>query len=124
MKKKILIADDDPSILEALKIILDRAGYHTETVLDGQTLLHHFPSDFELILLDVRMSGSDGSVICKHLKNRDDTKDIPVIMISAVPELERIAREARADGFLEKPFDMHQLLETVTKYTAKKITLD
>lgn len=117
MKKKVFIADDDGSILEVLKIILDRAGYKTETTLNGKTLLNNLPIDSDLILLDIRMSGIDGLIICKHLKSLDATREIPIIMVSAVPELERLAKEAGADDFLEKPFNMSKLLNIVEKYT-------
>lgn len=120
MKKKIVIADDDRSILEALKIVLDRAGYKTETILNGKSLLNHVPDNSDLILLDIRMSGADGMVICKHLKSQDATRNIPVIMISAIPGVERIARDAHADGFLEKPFNVQQLLNTIEKHTGKR----
>lgn len=117
MKKKVFIADDDGSILEVLKIILDRAGYKTETTLNGKTLLNNLPVDSDLILLDIRMSGIDGLFICKHLKSMDATRNIPVVMVSAVPELERLAKEAGANDFLEKPFNMTELLNIVEKYT-------
>lgn len=117
MRKKIIIADDDRSILEVLKVILDRAGYKTETVLNGKSLLNQLPAGSDLILLDIRMSGTDGLLICKHLKSLDATKHIPIILVSAVPELESRAQEAGADGFLEKPFNMRQLLHIIEKYT-------
>lgn len=120
MRKKIVIADDDRSILEVLKVILDRAGYKTETMLNGKMLLNHAPVGSDLILLDIRMSGADGLIICKHLKSQEATKGIPVIMVSAVPELELRAQEAGADGFLEKPFNMRQLLRVIEKYTGAK----
>lgn len=117
MRKKILIADDDRSILEVLKIVLDRAGYRTEALLNGKKLFNNPPTESDLILLDIRMSGVDGLIICRHLKSMESTREIPIVMISAVPDLENLAKEAGADGFLEKPFNMKQLLEMVKKYT-------
>lgn len=119
MKKKIIIADDDRSILDVLKIVLERAGYRTETMLNGMTLLNNVPIGSDLILLDIRMSGTDGLVICKYLKSLEATRRIPIVLISAVPELETLAQESGADGFLEKPFNMTQLLGIVEKYTDK-----
>jgi CheY-like chemotaxis protein len=116
MKKKIFIADDDRTVLDVLKMILDKAGYKTETTLSGKTLLNNVPDDSDLILLDVRMSGIDGLVICKHLKSMEATRNIPIIMVSAVPELETLAENAGADDFLEKPFNMSALLHIVAKY--------
>ena len=117
MKKKILIADDDSTVVDVIKMILDKAGYRTETTLNGRTLLNNLPEDFDLILLDVRMSGIDGFMICRHLKSQQTTRDIPIVMISAVPELGALTRNSCADGYLEKPFNMHDLLRIVEKYT-------
>lgn len=116
MKKKILIADDDPTVLDVLKMILDKAGYKTETTLNGRTLLNNIPDDFDLILLDVRMSGIDGFMICRHLKSQESTKDIPIIMVSAIPELGILTENSGADDYLEKPFNMFELLHLVEKY--------
>mgnify|MGYP001550366515 CR=1 FL=1 len=118
MKKKILIADDDPTVLDVIKMILDKAGYKTETTLNGRTLLNNLPEDFDLILLDVRMSGIDGFMICRHLKSQESTRGIPIVMVSAVPELGARTRNSCADAYLEKPFNMHDLLRIVEKYTS------
>lgn len=119
MKKKILIADDDPTVLDVIKMILDKAGYKTEVTLNGRTLLNNIPQDFDLILLDVRMSGIDGFMICRHLKSQESTRDIPIIMVSAVPELGRMTEESCADAYLEKPFNMFELLQVVDKHIKK-----
>jgi CheY-like chemotaxis protein len=116
MKKKILIADDDRTILDVIKIILDRAGYITETTPNGKTLLNRPPKEFDLILLDVKMSGVDGFFICKHLKSQESTKNIPIIMVSAIPELKNLTENAGADGYLEKPFNTQELLHTVEQF--------
>lgn len=116
MKKKILIADDDPTVLDVIKMILDKAGYKTETTLNGRTLLNNLPEDFDLILLDVRMSGIDGFMICRHLKSQESTRGIPIVMVSAVPELGARTRNSCADAYLEKPFNMDDLLRIVEKY--------
>jgi CheY-like chemotaxis protein len=62
------------------------------------------------------MSGQDGREICKFLKTNDLTKDIPIIMISANRDTEKMAKESGADDFLEKPFQMKDLLEKVVKH--------
>lgn len=116
MKKKILIADDDPTVLDVIRMILDKAGYRTETTLNGRTLLNNIPDDFDLILLDVRMSGVDGFMICRHLKSQESTRDIPIIMVSAIPELASMTDGSCADDYLEKPFNMFELLQIVKKY--------
>ncbi len=115
-KKKILIADDDAGILEMLKMMLEDAGYEVETTADGQTVgeVKEFLPD--LILLDIWMSGMDGRDICRQLKSQVSTKKIPVIIVSANKDTDILAKDAGADGFLSKPFDIDNLLSTIKKH--------
>lgn len=116
-RKKILVADDDPAILEGVTMILEDAGYEIETTVNAKTfqdLKENFP---DLILLDIRMSGIDGRDICKTLKNKKKTKQIPIIMISANKDTKELSKEAGADDFLAKPFEMDELLAMAKKYT-------
>lgn len=119
-KKKILVADDDPSILEVISLILGDAGYDVETTVGADTERRIREYKPDVILLDIWMSGMDGRTICSDLKSNKQTKRIPVIMISANKDTERIARDAGADGFLAKPFEMKDLLHIVATYTTKK----
>ena len=114
--KKILVVDDNPAILDALKIMLEEEGYEVETTVDGATLKdlkEHLP---DLLLLDIWMSGVDGRDICKVLKSSAATKQIPVIMISAAKDIEQIAKDSGADDFISKPFQMANLLAIVAKH--------
>jgi len=115
-KKTIMIADDDPGIVEVLTLMLEDAGYEVETTDDGQTVREvkeHLP---DLILLDIWMAGFDGRDICKYLKSQKLTKHIPLIIISANKDTEGIAKEAGADDFIAKPFEMKELLAMVEKH--------
>lgn len=116
MKKKILVADDNPAILDALKIMLEEAGYEVETTEDGATAKNMKQPLPDLLLLDIWMSGVDGRDICKHLKIDAATKHIPIIMVSATKNIEQIAKDSGADGFIAKPFQMDHLLATVASY--------
>lgn len=117
MKKKILIAEDDKAILEVVKIILENEGYimlsadREKAIFDA--LEEHSP---HLILLDIWLSGEDGGKIAKYLKQKDETKHIPIVIMSANNETEKITREAGADDFLLKPFNIDDLLYVVKKY--------
>lgn len=115
-KKAILVADDDPAILDSLSIMLEDAGYEVITTVDGQTVKEVKDKLPDLILLDIWMSGMDGRDICRSLKNNSKTKSIPIIMFSANKDTEKIAKEAGADGFIAKPFDMTEMLELVEKH--------
>ncbi len=113
---KILLADDDLAIVDTMRLMLEDAGYEVETVVDEaviQKTRKHLP---DLLLLDIWMSGMDGREICKQLKSNEKTKHIPIIMISADKDTGRLAKEAGADDFLAKPFDMDDFLAKVAKY--------
>jgi DNA-binding response OmpR family regulator len=110
MKKKILVADDDPGIRDILKIIFEKAGYEIELKEDGIDILNHNYSVPDLFLLDKQLPGKDGLFICRFLKSQPATQHIPVVIISAATDLGKDARHAGADDFIEKPFDLNHLL--------------
>src|SRR5437879_5358002 len=118
MNKKILVVDDDPDILDAIRFTLEDAGHEVTITEKGEYVenLHdgngNLPS---LIILDVLLSGKDGRIICKKLKSKKDTKHIPVLMISAHPSAEKSSKEVGADDFLAKPFAIGDLLAKVNK---------
>lgn len=115
--KKILVADDDPAILDSIKLILEEFGYEVDTTVDGETIYKMETEYPDLLLLDIWMSGQDGREICKYLKKEAHTKHIPIIMISANRDTAMIAKEAGADDFLAKPFEMDELIQKVEQYT-------
>ena len=115
-KPKIMIADDDPAILDATSMILQDEGYAVEVTTDCGKL-HTTTSKLpDLLLLDIWMSGLDGRDICKFVKQNKRTRHIPVIMISANRDTEKIAREVGAEDFIAKPFDIDELLAKVEKH--------
>ena len=117
--KKILVADDNPAIVDALKIMLDEEGYEVETTVDGTTVQNMKEPLPDLLLLDIWMSGVNGGDICKLLKSAAATKHLPILLISATKDIEQIARDSGADDFISKPFQMEHLLATVAKYVNK-----
>lgn len=108
--KRVMIADDDHAIVDAVQAMLEFGGYEATFTYDGATILDMKENLPDLILLDIWMSGTDGRDVCKALKQSDHTRNIPVVMISASTDLDKSAKEAGADDFLEKPFDMDELL--------------
>ncbi len=119
-KKKIMIADDDASILEAMQLMLEDAGYEVITTEDGQAV-QDMKEDFpDVLFLDIWMSGQDRKDICKHLKAQEQTKQKPIIICSANKDIEHIANEACADDFLAKPFEMNEVLAKAEKFVARK----
>src|SRR5947209_19129198 len=101
--KKILVVDDDPGILDALKLTLEDAGYEVQTSDKGdyaENLRDTNGGLPDLIILDVLLSGKDGRTICRALKNRPDTQHIPIIMISAHPGAADSVRAVGANDFV------------------------
>lgn len=114
--KTILVVDDDPDILLVLQAFLEEEGYQVRIAESGSVVERLPPQELpDLILLDMLMSGTDGRDMAKRLKHQEETKQIPVLMISAHPSAEQEARMAGADDFLAKPFEMDVLLAKVTR---------
>jgi DNA-binding response OmpR family regulator len=116
MKKRILILEDDPDILFTLNMILEGSGYEVDQLTSGKTIMDDTCRLPDLYILDKRMPDMDGLDVCKHIRNRAETKDTPVIIISASPKFGSPALKAGANDFLEKPFQLKVLLEMVSKY--------
>ncbi|HCI79574.1 MAG TPA: response regulator [Ktedonobacter sp.] len=118
MAKRILVVDDDESILEVVQIVLESEGYEVQTATNSSFLqqLASQPVRPDLILLDVLLSGEDGREISQQLKADTQLQHIPVIMLSAHSEASKMANIGGADAFLEKPFDVDVLLDTVQRY--------
>ena len=79
-------------------------------VIESGKNLHH------LIFLDVLLSGQDGRIIAQYLKEHSKTKHIPIVMMSAHPDVSKTIAESKADDFLPKPFEITDLLECVKKH--------
>jgi DNA-binding response OmpR family regulator len=117
MKKKILIAEDDSDILLVLQMILTNAGYDVEVVQDGNAIVTGRKTWPDLFILDKDIPSVDGIALCKFLKLKEETKDIPIIMMTCFHHLKNRAAKAGAAEFIEKPFEVQHLLDTVDKYT-------
>ncbi|RJQ36066.1 response regulator [Candidatus Microgenomates bacterium] len=119
---KIWVLDDDLSILEVIKIVLEDEGYKVLAMSDGKNFNKKLKKELpDLILLDIWMPGMDGNEIVKRLKKQESTKNINVVIISALTDARKIAKEAGADNFLRKPFEICELLNVVKRYTNKNI---
>lgn len=115
--RRILVVDDDEGILDAFSAMLETLGYSVIPLSDAENIVEISRKKLpDLILLDILLSGSDGREICKLLKKNKDTKNIPVVLVSAHPGADKSGKAAGADGFLKKPFEMKELLNIVRKY--------
>jgi CheY-like chemotaxis protein len=120
---RILVVDDVEDMREVLRRRLTRQGYEVECVEDGSRALARVAqSAFDLVLLDVLMPGIDGYEVLRRLKDQSATRDIPVIMISALDDIPSIVKciESGAEDVLPKPFDPVLLKARISASLEKK----
>ena len=126
-KLKILIADDDNSSLEILANILQNEGYFVVIAHDGTEVLDCVSNDnFDLIILDIMMPKLDGFQTCKYLKQRNETKDIPVIFLTAFNDTINRLRAFKVGGsdYITKPFDSDEVKTFVKINIERKLNFD
>ncbi|MEJ7560044.1 MAG: response regulator transcription factor [Pedobacter sp.] len=114
INKKILICDDDEDILDMLEMILEDTGYEIITEQNSLNLNHLIETRSpDLIILDLWMPVLSGDYVLKSLRKNPETKDLPVIVISASREGQTIANQAGASDYLAKPFDFDELISKI-----------
>ena len=113
----ILVVDDDPDIGIMIKTMLEYHGY-TVVVTDrpekAEDLLRS--RHFDLLIMDMLLSGMNGMDICSRVKQNEMLSYIPIIMISAHPNAKEICLAAGANDFVSKPFDMEEILSKIGKF--------
>ena len=123
IKPRILIVDDEPQIVQVLRLALMRQGFDVLSATDGMEGLHlartQQPS---VIVLDLHLPKLDGHAICKMLKSDQRYQATPIIMLTASVETEdrEWAAKAGADAFVNKPFELEQVLATINALLAAK----
>ncbi len=113
MSEKILVVDDEISLLETLAYNLKKQGYDVEMASDGSTALEMARTTHpDLIVLDIMLPGIDGFEVCREIRKEMNT---PVLMLTARDdEIDRVVGlEVGADDYLTKPFSMRELLARV-----------
>lgn len=118
---KVLLVDDEVAILQALGIYLEQKGYKVDALVKFHDYLNKLnsPDLPDVIILDILLNEENGAQIAKELKANRRTKNIPIIMISALPDGKKIAEKARVDAYLAKPFDLKELNRVVEELTNK-----
>jgi anti-anti-sigma factor len=117
-QRPLLVVEDDLATREALKVMLEKKGYSVRCASNGQealTLLRQGPRP-SLILLDLMMAGMDGWQFRRQQNSDPELASIPVIIISAVEESSGRASSPGIVGYLQKPIELDQLLQTVQEH--------
>jgi CheY-like chemotaxis protein len=118
MPKRVLVVDDDENTVRFLSVALSENGYDPVTASDGEEGLKRVEeAKPDLILLDVMMPKKTGFVLFKQLRRKEEYKDIPVIMLTAVAEVLEEDESQASDDTFERPFD--SLRESLKKAITK-----
>jgi len=115
-KYRILIVEDNQENIDLLYYFLSPQGYELTAVMDGQEAIKAVESEKpDLILLDIMLPKLDGFAVCERLKKNNETKSIPIIMLTALKDLKDKIKslEVGADDFISKPFENVELLARV-----------
>ena len=115
-KKHILIIEDEKDIAELLEYNLGVGGYYTYVANNGETGLKVArKQNPDLILLDLMLPGIQGLDVCRIIKTDEDTKNIPIVMLTALGQEENIVKglESGADDYITKPFSFKILLARI-----------
>ncbi|MBN2122691.1 MAG: response regulator [Deltaproteobacteria bacterium] len=121
-KKYILVVDDDPDLVETVAMMLESKGCEVGMAYDGieaeESIRERRP---DLVILDIMMPRKDGYVLCGEMKAKEETRNIPVILLTAVGEAVPSTRYTHADGmsteaddYIPKPIDTESLWEVVS----------
>lgn len=116
MRKKILIADDEDSIRELVRVTLEEEGYEIHEAVDGVEALAKVEAVVpDLVILDILMPGKVGYIVCREIKSSEETKHIHVLCLSSRSNVGAIEtmKMFGADDFLAKPFEPRSLREKV-----------
>jgi diguanylate cyclase (GGDEF)-like protein len=121
-KRKILLIDDEVTLLEVMKTNLEIEGYEVVTETSGETgLVSAVVDQPDVVILDVMMPGVDGWEICQRMRADPRTKYTPIIMLTALDETEHIVKgfEVGADDYLAKPFENAELFARIKSVLSK-----
>ncbi|HUU80540.1 MAG TPA: response regulator [Acidobacteriota bacterium] len=121
-KKYILVVDDDPDLVETVAMMLESKGCEVGRAYDGiegeESIKERRP---DLIILDIMMPRKDGYVLCAELKAKDEFRDIPIVLLTAVGEAVPTTTYTHADGmsteadeYIAKPIDTEGLWQVVS----------
>ena len=123
MKEKsfILVLDDDPDICIMIKMVLDYYGYDAMDAENEEKAKKIISSNHvDLVIMDMLLSGTDGTDICRQLKQDKETSSIPILMFSAHPTAKETCLAAGADDFISKPFEMNDMIEKISFFLERK----
>jgi DNA-binding response OmpR family regulator len=117
MKRIILVEDDEP-IRDVFQIIFEDSTYELIELINGEQIIQNEIEVPDLFILDKNIPGADGLDVCRLIKKSEKYNRVPVIMLSASPDIAKLANDAGADDAITKPFSLNKLREIVSHYLA------
>lgn len=118
--KRILVVDDNLDVLQVIKTILELKEYEVQTLLNGDKIIEKIKKiQPDLILLDVYLAGHNGIDIYVDIKANPHFNHIPVVMMSAHSNLAAMLQNCKVDAFIQKPFELSNLLLVIEAQLAK-----
>lgn len=121
MGKRILIVDDEPSIVISLEYLMRREGHETAVAIDGEAALEALAAwSPDLVILDVMLPKMDGFEVCRRIRSDPRWRDLKVIMLTARGREPEVARglAVGADAYVTKPFSTRELAAQITRLLA------
>ena len=122
MPEKILIVEDEESLLKLESILLTTKGYLVRGATTGPAALEAVAEEApDLILLDIMLPGLDGFQVCERLKQNPETQHIPIILLTARKTPEDVARgkQVGADQYITKPFKSAMVMDAIANLLKK-----
>ena len=122
MAKRVLLAEDEPNIVESLTFLLERAGFQVEVQSDGRQVVSSAKADTpDVLILDVMLPGLDGYEILRQLRADQRSEALPVLMLTAKGQREdrETALEHGADLFMTKPFANSEIVAAVKELASR-----
>lgn len=123
MKHSVLLVDDEDTIRNMLRMVLEFSGYHVHEAIDGiealEKVAEHKP---DVLLLDVMMPRMDGLTVCRQLRLQPDTAQLPILLFSGKTQEEAIREglEAGADQYICKPASPSEIVKIIDKLLEPK----
>lgn len=118
-KKTIFVVEDEESLLKLESILLTSKGFEVIGAANGSIALDILAKEkVDLVLLDIMLPEIDGFEVCRRIKNNPETRNLPVIMLTAKKSQEDLSRgdEVGADWYVTKPFKSAKVIETIERF--------
>ncbi len=119
---RVLIAEDEPHIVESLSFVLGREGFDVSAVLDGEAVVSRLREQRpDIVILDVMLPQLNGFEVLKRIKSDAALSGIPVVILTAKGQAQdrHMAVEIGADGFMTKPFSNRDIVDEVRRLTQR-----